>query len=546
MISLYAPPSRGLRALALALLLGASAPALAQTVSLDPLTIATPEGGALTLSKVEATDTNLTRDELAKLFNKDAPAAEKRAIAKKAKAARLSLGDVVSEAKDQRFVVKGLEARGVDSGRIARLSFTGAESTFRNEQGDGKLAINGLTVDGLDLSHLMAAAETGQFADGALKIDRIAFDGFEGSVPDSKTPKDAAGGNLTRVKLGSMSLDASYAGDIPTKTAFALRSLVIQPAPASELATSLKGAGLSQLEMGMTFSGTYDTAAKTYSADDITLSLAQLGSVGLKAELAGVEPVLFTGDKAQRTAAAMSLAFSGLTVRVVNGGGVEKALAFAAASQNKSMAAFQAETAGMAGQIIPALLGGTASAASTGAAVAAFVSNPKSLTVTAKPKAGPLSLVEAAALGDPMAVVQRLAITAVSEGAAAPAPKAGAAAAPSAAPAPKVAQAAPAAGKLTGLAALNAVIGNTVSGKNADGDAGVWFYDKKGAVKQLVDDEITVGKWAIKGEKICEEYPEDDEETCYTVDVSGNVATFADEDGNGRRYTIAAGNAKNL
>ena len=391
-------------------------------MSLDPLTIATPEGGTLTLSKIEATDTNLTRDELAKLFNKDAPAAEKRAIAEKAKAARLTLGDVVSEAKDQRFVVKGLEARGVDSGRIARLSFTGAESTFKNEQGDGKLAINGLTVDGLDLSHLMAAAETGEFADGALKIDRIAFDGFEGSVPDSKTPKDAAGGNLTRIKLGSMSLDASYAGDIPTKTAFALRSLVIQPAPASELATSLKAAGLSQLEMGMTFSGTYDTAAKTYSADDITLSLAQLGSVGLKAELAGVEPALFTGDKAQRTAAAMSLAFSGLTVRVVNGGGAEKALAFAAASQNKSMAAFQAETAGMAGQIIPALLGGTASAASTGAAVAAFISNPKSLTVTAKPKAGPLSLVEAAALGDPMAVVARLAITAVSEGAAAAAP----------------------------------------------------------------------------------------------------------------------------
>jgi hypothetical protein len=543
MTSLFVPQSRGLRGLALALMTCVSAPALAQTVSLDPLTITTPEGGTLTLSRIEATDTNLTRDELAKLFNKDAPAAEKRAIAEKAKAARLTLGDVVSEAKDQRFVVKGLEARGVDSGRIARLSFTGAESTFKNEQGDGKLAINGLTVDGLDLSHLMAAAETGQFADGALKIDRIAFDGFEGSVPDSKTPKDAAGGNLTRVKLGSMSLDASYAGDIPTKTAFALRSLVIQPAPASELAANLKGAGLSQLDMGMTFSGTYDTAAKTYSADDITLSLAQLGSVGLKAELAGVEPVLFTGDQAQRTAAAMGLAFSGLTVRVVNGGGVEKALAFAAASQNKTLAAFQAETAGMAGQIIPALLGGTASAASTGAAVAAFVSNPKSLTVTAKPKAGPLSLVEAAALGDPMAVVARLAISAVSEGAAAaPAPQAGAAAAP----APKVAQAAPAAGKLTGMAALNAVIGNTVSGKNSDGDAGVWFYDKKGAVKQLVDDEITVGKWAIKGEKICEEYPEDDEETCYTVEVSGNIATFADEEGNGRRYTIAAGNAKNL
>ena len=52
--------------------------------------------------------------------------------------------------------------------------------------------------------------------------------------------------------------------------------------------------------------------------------------------------------------------------------------------------------------------------------------------------------------------------------------------------------------------------------------------------------------WAVRGKQVCFEYPDDDDESCYEIVVDGNVATFTDEDGSGRRYEILKGNPKKL
>ena len=102
--------------------------------------------------------------------------------------------------------------------------------------------------------------------------------------------------------------------------------------------------------------------------------------------------------------------------------------------------------------------------------------------------------------------------------------------------------------KLTGLDAWNQVVGNSVTGKTDDDEAITEYYLKNGKVKQLIDDETNNGEWTLKGQQICFLYDgdDDDDQECYKLEVVGDIATFIDSDGKGRRYTILKGNPKNL
>jgi len=100
---------------------------------------------------------------------------------------------------------------------------------------------------------------------------------------------------------------------------------------------------------------------------------------------------------------------------------------------------------------------------------------------------------------------------------------------------------------LTGLDAWNALLGNTITGKSADGEELVEFYDKNGTVKQMLDNEVAEGKWSFKGGKVCFEFPDDDDDpSCSGVTVDGDIATFTDDKGSGRRFTVLKGNPKKL
>ncbi len=46
------------------------------------------------------------------------------------------------------------------------------------------------------------------------------------------------------------------------------------------------------------------------------------------------------------------------------------------------------------------------------------------------------------------------------------------------------------------------MLGNSISGKDEDGNPLTEYYLSDGTVKQLVDDETATGKWVIKGEKV--------------------------------------------
>ncbi len=46
-------------------------------------------------------------------------------------------------------------------------------------------------------------------------------------------------------------------------------------------------------------------------------------------------------------------------------------------------------------------------------------------------------------------------------------------------------------------------------------------------MRQKVGDEDSVGKWAQRGDKLCVEFTDDDEESCYTVQITPDAVIFA-------------------
>jgi len=100
---------------------------------------------------------------------------------------------------------------------------------------------------------------------------------------------------------------------------------------------------------------------------------------------------------------------------------------------------------------------------------------------------------------------------------------------------------------IEGHAAVERVVGNTMTG-TADGVPYFAFYDTSGTVKMKRGGDVASGQWASDGETLCEEFPDDDDETCYTIklDPDGLKGTMTDADGTAYAIEILPGNPQKL
>jgi hypothetical protein len=103
---------------------------------------------------------------------------------------------------------------------------------------------------------------------------------------------------------------------------------------------------------------------------------------------------------------------------------------------------------------------------------------------------------------------------------------------------------APAGQKVTGLAAWNQLVGNSITGKE-DGEILVEYYAPDGTVKSMIGNEISTGNWVLVGDTVCFKYPEE-EMDCYKLEVMDNMVTMTDSSGDAARYEILKGNPKSL
>lgn len=540
--------SRFARYVALAFSLSVSgvlaSPGYALDTVLETLTLDQGEKGSTRFTKIEITGANLTQDELRKIFALPATDPERKALLARLRADKIAIPDMVVTDKTSTVTLSNLVAAGISEGKVARASLEGIKGNFSPEQGGkGTLSSGAISFEGADFSSLLGLS-TGNLAFSKLALEALAF-----TFPDRDTPETAVGGNIMTLKLGSLVAETAFEGSIPIRAAMRMKGLTLQAPPASALSRQLAIAGYDTLDLGLSYLSTYDIATRVLSLEDLTLTGAGAGSLQLKTRFGGMDKSIFTGTQEEKIAVALQGYIGTLILHYADAGLVNKTIGLLAQSQQKTPEALRREAAATIRQLVPFLLGGMPKAPKIAETLAGFVEKPGTLGIVLQPKGGLVAMLDLAQMTDPMAFLARIELDVEAGGIAAtlpampPVPAAKPAAKAQAAPNAPIPAAPP---KRAGLDAWNALVGNSIIGKDSEGSALVEYYQKDGTVKQRIDDEIATGTWSFKTGEVCFEFPDDEEETCYKVTLDGSIATFTGDDGVDRRYEVLEGNPKKL
>ena len=138
------------------------------------------------------------------------------------------------------------------------------------------------------------------------------------------------------------------------------------------------------LDAGVGFSANYDWPQRKMTLEEVSLTLKNLGSVTVKGVFANVSTSIMAADPDTRAAAAMAMILESATIRFTNTGLLDKLLELGSRVQNKPGSAVRAEALAA----LSRTLLGNNSGLQDGSAMAAFISDPRSLTISIKPKSG--------------------------------------------------------------------------------------------------------------------------------------------------------------
>ncbi|TBW32343.1 hypothetical protein EYW49_22190, partial [Siculibacillus lacustris] len=413
------------------------AAARAADVTLEGLAFG-PDASAVKIARVEVAGTNLTPEEWKKLFTPSTGKDEALALLARLEATRIAIPEVVllpPDSKDGPITLRGFVATDVARGKAGRIVIDGFDGAASDANGKTTFKAARLAVDDIDLTQVLAAVRAGDAGKATARFSRAAWDGFSATVPDKDTPATAPGGNLITLGLRSLTVEQVWLGDLPQKTAVAINNFTVVMPKASQAGAALAGAGYDRIDASLRLAASYDAARRTLMVDDLSITAADVGSLGLRGEFGGIDKDALAAGSDQAAAALPKATLASLDLRLVDLGGFDKALGFAAVAAGKTPDAQRAEWGALATLMLPAMLGGDPAGQKLGGAVSKFIAAPKSLTVTVKGKAGPVAFADLAGITDPAALLAKVTLDAFAEAGAAPKAAAPAAVAPAPAPA---------------------------------------------------------------------------------------------------------------
>ena len=406
---------RLLLAASLAILPAGLARAQAGDVRIDSLRMGDGED-SVELKGLAFNGANLSRAEIGALLAVETPGDQRTALAARLKAASASIAEIIIGAPSKGpLTFTGLRAETIDQGKIRRLTLAGGQGGPTINGETASFRAGALTIDEIDLSSVLTSLIKGSLFAAKPTVARLSWNGFEASFPDKDTPAKTPGGNIVNIRLSAVDAQSQFEGGMPTKSAMAIRNLVVELPKGSETAKKLAEAGYDRLDMSLTSSVAFNPAKKSLMIDDLTVSAAGMGSVGLRAEFANIDPALLTGDPMAALAALMTVEFASTELRIINDGLIDKALVMAAKEQGKKPDQLKKEAGAMVTQFTPMLLGGDPSSLQVAAALGAFIRDPKSLSVTVKAKDGALKFTDLD-FDQPMSILQELDISAAANG----------------------------------------------------------------------------------------------------------------------------------
>ncbi|THD45470.1 MAG: hypothetical protein E7774_08020 [Bradyrhizobium sp.] len=377
-------------------------------VTIDNLTFTATDGDAFTIPHVEFDNTNLTKDEIVKLFSPDTPVDEERALALKLKADKIAIASIDILGKDNSKIhLSGLNARAVDSGKMGILDLASISATGPADGGTVSVNAGALHVDGLDAPFLLADASAQSAS--LVHLGGLTLNGIDIVAPDF----GGEAGQTDHIAIASVVVQNRYTTDVVSTNLSKVTGVVFEASAGSDTAKELASLGYPKLELSLTAGFTYDEKAQTLTFGEITIDGAQMGSIGFQASLTNVAPALFGGDRATAAQALIEAGVASLQLKLVNAGLFDKGLAYLAKQEGVASADLRKQWSTTAGTIAPVMLGGDPSGLALGSETQKFIADPKSLSVVVKAKSGAIKAGDFMTMGDdPTAFVGKLDITA--------------------------------------------------------------------------------------------------------------------------------------
>ena len=176
-----------------------------QTVTIDNHVIRNEKGGTLTFPKIEVRNTNLSREEVLKLFSTGTSKEDSTALLKKMKAERVSIPTVNLDARDGKGALRDFEASGIDAGRLKKFSVASVDLAGQDKQGKPISIKSGpLLLEDGDFTSIVAAVTTGDPSNIQPRVGKLAWSGLDVSVAEDG-PKERTG--QIRIALGKFEMD---------------------------------------------------------------------------------------------------------------------------------------------------------------------------------------------------------------------------------------------------------------------------------------------------------------------------------------------------
>lgn len=402
-------------ALTAGLTLSLFAGAQAEDLRLDVLKAGTASD-PVELRNVEVIGSNLSRDDLSKLFAPATSDAERLALAAKFQASRVAVAEMLlGDPAKGPVKLRGFRMENIAGGKLARAGFEGVEAGPMIGGEPGTLRSGPLVVEELDLSSVLRGLVSRSMDGVAPKATRMSWRNLDLQMPDKDTSPSAVGGNLVKLSMALVESTSTYDGDVFRQGKLRLDNLVLEFPRASEEGRALADLGYERLDMSATSSASYDAKTRVVNLEDLTLAGAGMGSVTLRGEIGNLDLAQLAAAPQLQALMFMNAQFISIGMDVKNSGVLEKLLVSVANEQGKKPEELRQEMSTTVTQLTPIFMGGDPASLQVAGALGAFIRDPKSLTVGIRAKGAPIPFASMMG-GNPMGLLQLVAITASANG----------------------------------------------------------------------------------------------------------------------------------
>src|SRR5271154_5171731 len=229
-------------------------------VSIANFTTKAKDGGVLTLKDAKFVNANLSEEEIVKMLTADTPEDDKRALVKKLKADKITIGSVEITAKDGgAFHLHDFAASDVDAGKVGKLDIAGVDGSGTSDGSAVSVKSGALSVEALDLASALKAsgavadADQGDPIGGLGRLGHLNWSGLDIVTPDA----ESGPGKTMHVAIGSIDVRSDFAGDAFRQGSTKLTGVVVEFSPDSESGKGLASLGYSRLELGLALGADY-------------------------------------------------------------------------------------------------------------------------------------------------------------------------------------------------------------------------------------------------------------------------------------------------